>query len=136
MGLIFDTTEFIAMERQRRDIADILLPFSEEEEIGISVVTVAELQHGVRRAKADSQLRRRRRVMSDAMAIFKVHHVTTEIALKAGDLDAELAAGGNRQDFADVLIAATVLVLGFGLVTANPDHFEHVPGLKLISPRR
>lgn len=35
--------------------------------------------------------------------------------------------------FEDLLIAATALQLGFGIVTGNVRHFEQVPGLTVVS---
>jgi predicted nucleic acid-binding protein len=49
MGVIFDTSEIIAIERKSHDIHRIV-DGREEEQFGISVITVAELLHGVERA--------------------------------------------------------------------------------------
>ena len=34
--------------------------------------------------------------------------------------------------FADLLIGATALSLGYSVLTVNPRHFERVPGLSVI----
>jgi predicted nucleic acid-binding protein len=34
--------------------------------------------------------------------------------------------------FEDLLIAATALQLGFGIVTRNVRHFQNVPGLNVV----
>ncbi|MEO7028192.1 MAG: PIN domain-containing protein [Acidobacteriaceae bacterium] len=132
MGLIFDTTEFIAAERSHRSIGDVIASFDSQEEIGISVVTVAELQHGVRRAQGHRQLERRRLLLEDALSVFKVHPFTRVIAMRVGDLDAELAMQGKRTDFADLVIAATALDLNFALVTNNTRHFTRIPDLRIL----
>ena len=49
MGVIFDTSEIITLERNRGQIEEIVLG-REDELYGISVITVAELLHGVERA--------------------------------------------------------------------------------------
>lgn len=58
MGVILDSSEIIALERNR-GMVDSLVAGREDEPFGISVVTVAELLHGVERA--DNETRRLRR---------------------------------------------------------------------------
>ena len=58
MGVIFDSSEIISLERNRAQV-EILVSGREDEPFGISVVTVAELLHGVERA--DTEPRRLRR---------------------------------------------------------------------------
>jgi tRNA(fMet)-specific endonuclease VapC len=134
MGLIFDTSELIAAERQHRSLANMLAAFAPQEEIGISVVTIAEIQHGVRRATEPSQIAKRRALLDSAVSIFKVHTLTPPIALLIGNLDAELTMRGQRLDFADMAIAATAMTLDFSLVTHNLRHFERIPGLRILHP--
>ena len=54
MGVIFDTSEIIALERNQQNVDAIILG-REDEPFGISVVTVAELLHGVERADTDAR---------------------------------------------------------------------------------
>ena len=58
MGVILDTSVLIAAERGIFDV-DAFVANREEEPFGLSVITVAELLHGVHRA--DSRARRIRR---------------------------------------------------------------------------
>jgi tRNA(fMet)-specific endonuclease VapC len=132
MGLIFDTSELIAAEKSRRSLLDVLSSYPPTEELGVSVVTVAELQHGVRRAQTSEQLTARQRMMADALSIFIVHDLTATIALRLGTLDTELAMQGQRTDFADLAIAATTIHLNFSLVTSNIRHFGRIPGLRIL----
>ena len=56
-------------------------------------------------------------------------------AFRPGSLGAsegDLAAQGATTAFEDLLIAATALQLGFGVVTANVRHFEQIPGLQVV----
>jgi tRNA(fMet)-specific endonuclease VapC len=48
MGVIFDTSAIIGIERGRESL-DALITGREEESSGISVITAAELLHGVER---------------------------------------------------------------------------------------
>ena len=53
MGLILDSCEIIALERNR-GMVESLIAGRENEPFGISVVTVAELLHGVERANSET----------------------------------------------------------------------------------
>ena len=61
-----------------------------------------------------------------------VHPVTLEVARLAGRIGGDQAGHGVTIAFEDLLIAATALQLGFGVVTGNVRHFEQVPGLKVV----
>ncbi len=62
MGVIFDSSEIISLERNRAQV-QVLVSGREDEPFGISVVTVAELLHGVERA--DTEVRRLKRLFND-----------------------------------------------------------------------
>jgi tRNA(fMet)-specific endonuclease VapC len=134
MGLILDTSIFVTVERQRLSLTDMLNRLGSNEELGISVITVAELQHGVRRAREPWQLTRRQALFDDALAICKVHTLTTQIALRTGNLDAELCMRGEMIDFADLAIGATALHLDFGVATTDLRHFPRIPDLRIVQP--
>jgi predicted nucleic acid-binding protein len=131
MGLIFDTSELILAERQRRSIADVIAPFDPHEKMGISVMTIAELQHGFRRAIEPRQAQQRKALIDETLTTFEIYPMSNRVALILGNLDAELAMRGERLDLADLIIAATVIDLGFSLVTHNLRHFERIPGLRI-----
>jgi tRNA(fMet)-specific endonuclease VapC len=61
-----------------------------------------------------------------------IYPLTTDIAKLAGKLDAEQQKRGVVIPFADLLIGATALSLGYSVLTINPRHFERVPGLSVI----
>lgn len=58
-----------------------------------------------------------------------VHPLTLEIARLAGSIHGEQTSRGIAIDFPDLLIGATALHLGFGVVTLNVKHFQTIPGL-------
>lgn len=51
----------------------------------------------------------------------------------AGRLDGEQAAKGIVIPFADLLIGATALSLGYSVLTTNIRHFRLIPGLTVIA---
>ena len=62
VGLILDSSVFIAAERAGRAVLQILDQIRATHgdiDLGLSVVTVAELMHGTYRAKSDSKKQRR-----------------------------------------------------------------------------
>ncbi len=61
-----------------------------------------------------------------------VYPYTNEAALLAGKLNGEQRARGVTVPFADLLIGATALSLGFGILTGNPRHFRLIPGLYVL----
>jgi tRNA(fMet)-specific endonuclease VapC len=136
MGLILDTSEFIFAERTRLAVRDLLQRFAETDSLAISVITLAELQHGVRRAVTTQQRVSRERFITDVIASVAVIPVSVEIALRAGDLDAELELNGESLALDDLIIATTALEFDSAVVTSNVRHFSRVPGLQLIAPRR
>ena len=58
---------------------------------------------------------------------------TKETALLAGKMDGEQQSRGVVIPFADLLIGATALVLGYKVLTANPRDFQAIPGLSVLS---
>ncbi len=50
----------------------------------------------------------------------------------AGRLDGEQRSRGVIIPFADLLIGATALALGYSVLTVNARHFERIPGLTVV----
>jgi len=135
VGLILDSSVVIAGERRGHTVRQILEQFRSdygETEIGLSVVTIVELIHGVQRAGTEERRRRRQAFVDELIRDLPVHPVTVETAMLAGRVEGEQAAQGVTIAFEDLLIAATALQLGFGVVTGNIRHFEQIPGLNIV----
>ncbi|MBV8846950.1 MAG: PIN domain-containing protein [Bryobacterales bacterium] len=132
MGLIADTSALVTAERAGHSVAETLEKMRDifgETEIGLSVVTVVELTHGIQRAKIEDQRTRRQAFVEDARAAMTVHSLTDEIAQRAGTISGQLAEKGISVPLADLLIGSTALHLGYGVLTENTRHFEVIPGL-------
>ena len=135
MGLILDSSAVIAGERRGHTVRQILEQFRSdhgETEIGLSVVTIVELIHGVQRAGTEERRQRRQAFVDELIRDVPVHPVTLDIARLAGRIEGDQAAQGVTIAFEDLLIAATALQLGFGVVTGNVRHFEQIPGLQVV----
>ena len=136
MGLILDSSFVIAAERRGRSIRDALEQLRSayrDEDLGISVVTVAELTHGVHRAGETYRKQRRQSFIDHLCADVPVYPMTLEIARVAGQLGGQQAALGNVLPFADLVIGVTALSLGYRVLTANARHFQRIPNLQVLT---
>lgn len=135
MGVILDSSVIIAAERRGHSIRQILEQMGKtqpELEIGVSVVSIAELVHGAYRAKTQEQRERRLEFIERLCSDVPVHPVTLEIARLAGRIEGEQEAKGVQLAFEDLLIASTALQLTYDVATLNLRHFKQIPGLKVV----
>ena len=135
VGLILDSSVVITGERRGHTIRQILEQFKTgygEIEIGLSVVTIVELVHGIQRADSEERRQRRQAFVDELIRDVPVHPITIETARIAGRIEGDQAAQGVTIAFEDLLIAATALQLGFGVVTGNVRHFEKIPNLTVV----
>lgn len=103
-----------------------------DQEAALSAVGLTELMHGLYRAKTHAVRLRRQSFLDEVLADLTVYPYTRETALLAGKLDGEQQDKGVVIPFADLLIGATALSLGFSVMTANLRHFQKVPGLSVV----
>jgi predicted nucleic acid-binding protein len=99
----------------------------DEDQVFLSVVTLAELRYGIARLPVG----RRRRSLEEwlrggLLQRFdgRILPVDDDVALTWGDVTAECAAAGRPIEAMDALIAATVRVRALELVTRNTRDFE------------
>lgn len=130
MGIIFDSTEIIALERNRQAI-DELISGREEEPFGISVVTIAELLHGVERADNETRRLRRQAFVEKVIELFPFFPFDISAARIYARIWASLVQKGFTVGAHDLIIAATAISLDYTVVTANRRDFEKIEGLRL-----
>ena len=130
MGVIFDSSEIITIERNR-ELLSAIIAGREEEPFGISAITVSELLHGVERA--DSEVRRltRQAFVEKVLELFPVYPFDTAVARTHARIWAALAKRGQTVGAHDLIIAATAISLGFTVVTANLRDFAKINGLQV-----
>ena len=106
-------------------------------DLAISVVTLAELRHGVER---DPSIKREaERALNDLLNYLPVLPLDNAVAEQYGVFAAavrdtavrDTAVRDRRRDALDRLIAAHAASLGITLVTNNAADFRDYPGLKL-----
>jgi predicted nucleic acid-binding protein len=128
--VIFDSSEIIALERDRAR-AESLVVGRPDEPFGISVVTVAELLHGVERADTEARRIRRQAFVEKVLEFFPVFPFDTSVARIYARIWASLARRGQTVGAHDLIIAATAISLDYAVVTHNRRDFERVEGLRV-----
>ena len=135
LGLVLDSSTVIAAERRKQPIADFIESILGEHgpvELSLSPVTLAELVHGIYRAKTAERSKSRRRYIEELVSLIPVHPVTDRTAWLVGQIEGQEAAKGNVLPFNDLMIAAAAIEQGYAVLTGNLRHFQKVPGLVVV----
>ena len=130
MGVVLDTSVLIEAERQRFEI-DKFTENREDEIFGLSVITVAELLHGVHRADSTKRRLKRSAYVEKVIELFPVYVFEISIARIYSELWSDLSSKGIQIGAHDLIIGSTALSLGFSVATYNMRHFEKIEGLKI-----
>jgi len=97
-------------------------------DIGISTITVSELQYGAAKSERPEA---NREALGKFLTAFELVPWGVDAALHCGEIRANLERDGRPIGAMDLLIAAHARSLGVVLVTNNVREFERVPGLCL-----
>lgn len=119
MGLVLDSSIIIAAERRRNTVAQLLnqvLARTGDQEAVLSSIGLVELTHGIYRAKTPEIRAQRENFINELLSDVPVFPFTKDLALLAGRLDGEQQGQGVIIPFADLLIGATALWLGYSVV--------------------
>jgi len=130
MGVIFDTSEIITLERNRQEI-EAIVRGREDEPFGISVVTVAELLHGVERADTEVRKINRQAFVEKVMEFFPTFPFDTAVARIYARIWASLAKRNLLVGAHDLIIAATAISLNYTVITSNIRDYGKIEGLKV-----
>ncbi len=125
MGVILDTSVLIEAERRESEINQ----FSEsrkEEVFGLSVITVAELLHGVHRADSTERRLKRSAYVEKVIELFPIYAFEISVARIYAELWSDLSKKGVQIGAHDLVIGSTALSLGFSVATYNIRHFERI----------
>ncbi len=104
-----------------------------EIEVSLSPITVAELVHGIYRARTSEASQRRREYIQELVELAPVHPITLQTSYLVGQIEGQEAEKGNVLPFNDLLIAAAAIEQGYAVLTENRRHFEKIPGLRVLS---
>jgi tRNA(fMet)-specific endonuclease VapC len=135
MGLILDSSVIIDAERRGETVERLIeriVHSTGDQDAALSAVGLTEIVHGIYRASTPAIRSRREAFLEELLADLTVYPYTKETAMLAGKLDGEQQSKGVVVPFADLLIGATALALGFSVLTVNVRHFERIPGLAVV----
>ena len=136
LGIVLDSSAVIAAERKKLEVADFIdeiLRAHGPVDLSLSPVTVAELVHGVFRAKTAEASARRKAYIEELIALIPVHPITARTGWLAGQIEGQEAAKGNVLPFNDLLIAVGAIEQGYAVLTGNIQHFKKVPGVTVLA---
>ncbi|MGH9608928.1 MAG: PIN domain-containing protein [Bryobacteraceae bacterium] len=135
MGLILDSSVIIDAERRGETVERLIeriVHSTGDQDAALSAVGLTEIVHGIYRASTPQIRSRREAFLNELLADLTVYPYTKETAMLAGKLDGEQQSKGVVAPFADLLIGATALALGYSVLTVNVRHFQRIPGLSVV----
>jgi len=97
----------------------------------LSIISVAELLHGVHRADSSKRRLRRSVFVEKIIEIFPVYPFDLGAARIYAEIWAQLLSKGFLIGAHDLMIGSTALALGFSVATFNPRHFSRIESLEL-----
>ncbi len=128
MKYLLDTNVCIDLIRRKGALALERIQALQVGDIGISTITLAELQHGVARSRDREQNQAAVLMFSAPLEILEFDRAAAEVY---GDVRAQLETEGRSIGAMDTLIAAHALSLDVILVTNNTRQFDRVTGLRV-----
>jgi len=128
VGILIDTSVFVAVERGRLDLRQFLDAFGKEE-LALAAVSASELLHGVHRAVQPAQRARREAFVERVLDAVPVIPFDLVVARVHAGLSARLALEGQPVGAHDLQIAATALAVGSRVVTSDARSFPRITGL-------
>jgi tRNA(fMet)-specific endonuclease VapC len=128
VAVLIDTSVLIAAERGRLSLAVVL---DRTEQYAISVVTAAELLHGVHRADPPRAAARAARI-DGFLEELPTLPIDMRVARSFARTSATLAAAGTPVDSNDLWIASTALAYDLELMALDGD-YDRIPGLRRAS---
>ena len=126
MGYLLDTNICIYIIKKRPPEVLERLVSLDPEEVGVSSITVAELEYGVAKS---SRPRQNREALLNFLAPLQILAFDDQAAQHYGKIRAYLERKGQTIGAMDLLIAAHARSLSLTLVTNNEKEFSRVPGL-------
>ncbi len=130
MAVLVDSSVLIDVERRRRSL-DSLEAIANGEPIALAAVSISELLVGVHRAETRERARNRAAFVEDIVNRYTVIPFDLPTARIYGQITADLMSAGQTIGAHDLMIAATAIAHGYGVLTHNLRDFQRIPGLKV-----
>lgn len=128
MKYMLDTNICVYLIKKKPEIVLTRLQSNMGDGIGISAITLAELQHGV---EASAYPEKNTLALNQFLSIVEIMPFDDEAAAEYGKICAALRRQGTPIGTMDTLIAAHARAKGLIIVTNNTREFERVDGLEL-----
>lgn len=133
MAIILDADVIIRGEKGSFDLQSWVAG-RPDEEFEVAAITIAELWHGVERAKGAQRFKREGYLQS-VVASLPIITYTEQTAYHHARIWAELEAKGKMIGYYDIVVAATAMERGSEVATFNRRHFDLVRGLTVVEPK-
>ena len=120
LGVVLDSSVVITAERKSLSVPQLVEAIQTsygEIELSLSPVTVAELVHGIYRARTPKVSQRRREYIEELVNLVPLHPVTLQTGYLVGQIEGHEAAKGNVLPFNDLLVAAAAIEQGYAVLT-------------------
>lgn len=124
---ILDTDVCIQYMKNEKEVVERI---RKEQELHISVVTLAELFYGIYNSK---NINKHKKALFDFLAGVSVIEINFFIADSFGKLKSDLRRKGRLVGDFDILIAVCALVYDSILITRNVRHYQDADNLKIQS---
>ena len=131
MGVVVDSSIFIAAERERLDWPGFHGSI-EAEPLYLTALTLAELLHGAARADSPQRKGRRLAFIAEIEARYPLLSFGRGEAAEYAEIWAALSARGETIGTHDMQIAAIARHHGHRVATLNAGEFSRVPGLGVL----
>lgn len=128
MRFLLDTNICIYVIKQRPLMVKERLQKIDPGDVGLSIITLAELEYGVAKSQ---NLQHNRETLNRFCLPFEIVGFSLEDAEKFGEIRATLEQQGQPIGSYDLLIASQAVSRGLILVTNNMKEFSRVEGLRL-----
>ena len=132
MGFVVDSDVLINIERRGSSVADL----APRETLAISAMSVSELSFALYRAESAERQSQREAFVLSILSSLLVLDFDLAVARTHARIWAELAGIGQMIGAHDLIIAATALHHGHGVITNNVRHFGRIAGLDVRQPDR
>ncbi len=122
------------MEREQRPLSDLTLAVPNEP-LFLAAIGASEILTGLYYAETPARRLQREAAIEAVLEAIPVVPFDLRIARVHAQLWVELGRSGMRIGANDLLIAATAIAHGLGVLTENLRDFGRVPGLEVRKPQ-
>jgi len=131
VAALIDSSVFIAGERGRIDLADLLASLRGET-LALSAVTASELLYGLHRSRTPEQREHRSAYVEAILTQMTVLAFDLTVARVHSAVSAELDRSGGRVGAHDLMIAATAMAHDYRVATRDLRSFPKIRGLETL----